>query len=70
MNEIFIDRGGVTFPAHVGDSITVNSETFQIKGIHLYIGLDNRITTYRFHIGNGKFITINPAKDNYEINRN
>lgn len=45
-------------PYKIGDEIEVDGQTFTIKGIHIYITLNSDVIKWRFHIGNGKFVTV------------
>ena len=48
----------ISSPYNVGDQIEHNGETYEIKGIHIFVTKKGTIEKWRFHIGNGEFITI------------
>lgn len=45
-------------PYKIGDTIKVSGETFTIKGIHIYVTINSDVVKWRFHVGHGRFITI------------
>lgn len=45
-------------PYQIGDKVLVNGKTETIRGIHIYVTQNSEIIKWRFHIGCGKFVTI------------
>lgn len=54
---------GVDIPEY-GDRILYNGKLKMVLGVHVYFGKDNKILSYRVHIGNGKFIKIEVGENN------
>lgn len=48
----------IEVPYKIGDRIEVNGVDYVIRGIHIYITQDSDVIKWRFHIGRGKFVTI------------
>ena len=48
----------IVVPYKIGDSIEVNGVRYTIRGIHIYITQDSDVIKWRFHIGRGRFVTI------------
>ena len=45
-------------PYQIGDKVLVNGKTEMIRGIHIYVTQNSEVIKWRFHIGGGKFVTI------------
>lgn len=48
----------IRVPYKVGDSVKINGKTETIRGIHIYVTQNGGVAKWRFHIGGGKFVTI------------
>lgn len=48
----------VEVPYKIGDQVRVNGKTETIRGIHIYVTQTSEVSKWRFHIGGGKFVTI------------
>ncbi len=48
----------INIPYEIGDKITVNGEKKTIKGLHIYLNREEKISNIRAHIGKAKYITI------------
>ena len=50
----------INIPYELGEYIQldVDDAVFKILGIHIYVDQHGKVNRYRFHIGNGDYITI------------
>lgn len=51
-----------------GETIIENGNEYVCKGIQVYFGINNIVSSYRIHIGNGKYITKHMG-GGYEANK-
>lgn len=54
-------------PYQIGDKIQVNGKTETIRGIHIYVTQNSEVIKWRFHIGRGKFVTIDNIETQEDI---
>ena len=48
----------INVPYEIGEKVVLNGQQEEIKGIHVFIGIDGDVKKWRFHVGNARFITI------------
>lgn len=56
----------IDIPFEIGDRIIVDGKIKIVKGIHVFICKNGTVKKYRFHIGDGEFVTINAEDVQYE----
>lgn len=45
-------------PYKIGDKICVDGNSYVILGMHIYITQNSNVVKWRFHIGHGRFVTV------------
>lgn len=47
-----------SIPYKIGEKIKIDGRQETIKGIHIYVKQSGEVDKFRFHIGSGRFITV------------
>ena len=48
----------INIPYEIGEKINVNGKNETIKGLHIYLNREEKISNIRAYIGHSKYITI------------
>lgn len=48
----------IEVPYHIGEEVQVNGEKEIIRGIHIYVTQSSEVAKWRFHVGGGRFVSV------------